>query len=439
MTSEFSAEATHFRGKTLTPESPVPLHIPEPSHIPVLQNQIDPIFNLMSTHMDHPSDPRSIMGSGLDTSAHPAAPIASAANTNHTETANKRASNDLQSDQGDKDYVMAFENEDLAEEQNTDIFPNHSSSSADQLSAPIPAYETFLPSTHNNHPTQSSTQSQEKLQRSPPTSSSSHQPSQDAHRTHNLSTARNFQSTDDGDDQTQESGINYQALLDNLSPSTATALSAETITSITATAPSAASNTPRPSSAEPPISALPLPAGLPPRPPPQEKPAIHPNYTTEEDIRSYHYPHVPNATSHTANTPQSNNAYRPPQGYTRPPPPNTSVGSNGLPPPPVATFQQSIQQTSPAQPSPTTPQSRQADDNAKKNTKIAASAESAEGEVSWTPEIEKMYADFLNEEAVYVAEGLWDRFPPGSRLFVGMFITNLIHNEICDWFMLIVD
>ncbi|KAL9041024.1 MAG: hypothetical protein Q9214_004256 [Letrouitia sp. 1 TL-2023] len=430
MTSEFSAEATHFRGKTLTPESPVPLHIPEPSHIPVLQNQIDPIFNLMSTHMDHSSNPRNIMGSGLEPAAHPAVPTASAANTNNMETANKRAANDLQSDQGDKDYVMAFENEDLAEEQNTDIFQNHSSSSADQLSAPVPAYETFIPSTHNNHPTQSSTQSQEKLQRSPPTSSSSHQPPQDAHKTHNLSAARTFQSTDDGDDQTQESGINYQTLLDNLSPSTATAPSADTITSITATAPSAASNTPRPSSAEPPISALPLPAGLPPRPPPQEKPAIHPNYTTEEDIRSYHYPHVPNANSHTASTPQSNNAYRPPQGHTRPPPPNTSVGSNGLPPPPVATFQQSIQQISPAQPSPTTPQSRQADDNAKKNTKITASAESAEGEVSWTPEVEKMYTEFLNEEAVYVAEGLWDRFPPGSRLFVGMFITDLIHNKM---------
>lgn len=43
-------EAIHFRGKTLTPESPRPLHIPEPSNIPVLENQMDPIFNDTSTY-----------------------------------------------------------------------------------------------------------------------------------------------------------------------------------------------------------------------------------------------------------------------------------------------------------------------------------------------------------------------------------------------------
>jgi hypothetical protein len=43
-------EALHFRGKTLTPESPRPLHIPEPANIPVLENQMDPVFNDTSTY-----------------------------------------------------------------------------------------------------------------------------------------------------------------------------------------------------------------------------------------------------------------------------------------------------------------------------------------------------------------------------------------------------
>jgi hypothetical protein len=50
MTSNPPDEAIHFRGKTLTPESPRPLHIPEPSNIPVLENQMDPVFNDTSTY-----------------------------------------------------------------------------------------------------------------------------------------------------------------------------------------------------------------------------------------------------------------------------------------------------------------------------------------------------------------------------------------------------
>lgn len=50
MTSNPPDEVIHFRGKTLTPESPRPLHIPEPSNIPVLENQMDPVFNDTSTY-----------------------------------------------------------------------------------------------------------------------------------------------------------------------------------------------------------------------------------------------------------------------------------------------------------------------------------------------------------------------------------------------------
>ncbi|KAL8743672.1 MAG: hypothetical protein Q9190_004000 [Brigantiaea leucoxantha] len=422
MTSDLPAEAPRFRGKTLTPESPVPLHVPEPSHIPVLQNQIDPIFNLTSTHMETSFARWTHVESIPRLLNHPAESVPNNTETGDINTngaGSMGASLDLQSDQGDRDYVMTFENEDLAEEQDTDTFPNHSSSPADQISAPTTAYETLPSSAHNDASSLSLIQSPKKSHQSPPANSNSHQPSQDALNSHDQVVVPALESEDDADDQAQESGVNYQTLLDNLSPSTAAAPSAENITSITTAAPSADSNTSRPSSAEAPISALPLPPGLPPRPPPQEKPAIHPHYTAEEDIRSYHYPHIPNANSHNANTPQSNGSYRPSPGNSRPPPPNTSIGSNGLPPPPVATFQQPSQQPSQAQSSPVVSQSRQPDDSTKKNAKSPGSVEGAEGEAPWTPEVEKLYIDFLNEEAVYVAEGQWDRFPPGSRLFVG--------------------
>jgi hypothetical protein len=44
----------------------------------------------------------------------------------------------------------------------------------------------------------------------------------------------------------------------------------------------------------------------------------------------------------------------------------------------------------------------------------------SEGEdIKWPPEIQAEYDQFLRDERNYVTEGAWDRFPPGSRLFVG--------------------
>src|ERR1700744_2401990 len=42
-------EAQRF-GRDQTPESPRPVHIPEPSTIPVLLNQMDPVFNDTETY-----------------------------------------------------------------------------------------------------------------------------------------------------------------------------------------------------------------------------------------------------------------------------------------------------------------------------------------------------------------------------------------------------
>ena len=37
------------------------------------------------------------------------------------------------------------------------------------------------------------------------------------------------------------------------------------------------------------------------------------------------------------------------------------------------------------------------------------------------PDVERQYEDYLHDEEIYVSEGTWDRFPQGSRLFVGQF------------------
>jgi hypothetical protein len=40
-------------------------------------------------------------------------------------------------------------------------------------------------------------------------------------------------------------------------------------------------------------------------------------------------------------------------------------------------------------------------------------------DMSWTPAIQKLYDEFLVDERMYVSEDLWDKFPAGSRLFIG--------------------
>jgi hypothetical protein len=40
-------------------------------------------------------------------------------------------------------------------------------------------------------------------------------------------------------------------------------------------------------------------------------------------------------------------------------------------------------------------------------------------DIKWLPDVQEQYDQFLGDERNYVTEGVWDRFPPGSRLFVG--------------------
>lgn len=425
----YHPEAIHFNGKTLSPASPVPLHIPEPSSIPVLQNQTDPIFNLMSTHVGQPSASRNEMTEY--STAHDHAQSVTFPATSWTETDNKLGDDaDMRDDResedgGNNDYEMIDEDnyEDLEEKRGSNTLHNHSSSSVVRPSTSVTANE--IPPAHSQ--TQSAPSTSDYSQKVPEDFLqyiTPHQPSQDAPEPRSPSTTT-LENTEKRDFYMQESNtdvmngdVNYDALLDNLSPSTATVPPADSIIPITTAALPDASNAAKPSSVETPIAAIPLPAGLPPRPPPQEKPAIHPNYTPGEDIRSYHYPQTQSSTAHKPYTSQSSNSYRPAQNIPHPAS-GAAVGANGLPPPPLATFQQSSSKDIQLQRSPLTPQNRNRDGHGKQGENLALAADQEEDEVPWTPEVEKRYAEFLVDEAVYVTEGLWDRFPPGSRLFVG--------------------
>ncbi|KAH6677411.1 hypothetical protein B0J14DRAFT_475889 [Halenospora varia] len=162
----------------------------------------------------------------------------------------------------------------------------------------------------------------------------------------------------------------------------------------------------------PTTSSLPTHSSLPPRP------QVPPNSTFDDDIQKYHAgpPGVP---------PQAANSYRHPP--TAPPGANFvmqdglrySADPRGLlPPPPSAVFnQQHPSSASPISPSSYNPLNGPPGQGSP--GAVGARDDANDFDAKWGPDIQKLYDTFLAEERMYVTEGLWDRFPIGSRLFIG--------------------
>lgn len=216
---------------------------------------------------------------------------------------------------------------------------------------------------------------------------------------------------------TAEPGIDFQSLLDNITTSASTAPSGPTFTA-TASSPS---NNPIIQEQQPTASPLiPASADLPPRPPPQELPAFNFDYSPSNDFNDYH-----KALTQNANQVVPPYATHQQGGHLNPSaapgvPPGSSSGANGLPPPPVATFQQQ----NPLISSEATGQTGHKSGRGERHG--GRPSNYTDDEAPWPPDIQRKYDEFLRDERVYVTEGLWDRFPPGSRLFVGMFLKFLI-------------
>ncbi|KAF2641360.1 hypothetical protein P280DRAFT_489748 [Massarina eburnea CBS 473.64] len=176
--------------------------------------------------------------------------------------------------------------------------------------------------------------------------------------------------------------VDVQALLDQLSPPATNGISSQYA------APSM-SHQPAQSHANSPTTSLPPAPSLPPRPPPQEKSATNPNYNPNDDIRSYH-PH----SGHRGSTQLSSVSVRGGAGE--------QGRSNLSPSAPGYTQRQSSDR----------PRSEDPDDD--------------DEDQRWPPEINRMYEEFLNEERKFVTEGQWEKFPYGSRLFIGNLPTEKV-------------
>ena len=402
----------------------------------------------MSTHMEHPHAARDLTTMDHEM-AHNTASAGEAESINNTESMGNNIDYDakLEDFYGDTrssegDSVSMDTNGVKAEHNQSDssLIQNHTSLQADQPSTSIALHDTnpttaqptfdYVPSSHSHSKVSSQhlTATYEPFHTLPNTDSQnySHTSGPPAHEDDET----NIKIDEYGEGIVENGGVNYQTLLDNISPSSAPDPLAIDSSIFQFELPGEATDIPIPSSANLPTTSVPAPAGLPPRPPPQEKPAIHPNYMPGEDIRSYHFPHAHHAGTHANLPPQPSNAYRPVPAYATAIPtsasgaPGTSSAQNGLPPPPMATFQQPPRVVDQPQASPTT-QQFQRDTAGRSGPKPEAPADTGDRGGRWAPEVERMYDEFLGNERVYTAEGTWDRFPPGSRLFVGTYTRRL--------------
>lgn len=379
MTPSPPDEALHFRGKTLTPESPRPLHIPEPSNIPVLENQMDPVFNDTSTYERsvYKQAPQThdgwLHGGSKDGQGGPSQ--TQGAGSFHGSQPNRGVQNEM--------IASAYYSP-----------PNPASGSENTghlgsgLSPPDSTYSHTAPVAPVSQGFATGSEVDP-----------AHKPEQSRMSDRLIAEERVGH---------KAGGVNFQQLLDNLSRPNPGA----TIPVTSSAGHSSLHQAPAGESLKS--------QGIPAHPQAQSHDSVQAHYMPNGEVAYHQLPsaHDAAATASPAYSAQPSNT----QAQTQPQPIDTSSsgGASVNLPPPIATFPQppstcaephgSLQEPSVA---------------SKKGRAEKRSIKPADDDSPWGPEIQKKYDEFLHDERIYVTEGLWDRFPVGSRLFVGQYCFRL--------------
>ncbi|KAJ5163739.1 uncharacterized protein N7500_005569 [Penicillium coprophilum] len=359
MTPSPPDEALHFRGKTLTPESPRPLHIPEPSNIPVLENQMDPVFNDTSTYE------RSVY--------------------NQVPQTHGWSHGGLQSNPGMQNEIIAsacyppnpLSGSENPGQLNSDLsHPDFTYSHA----APVaPVSQGFATGSEVDH-------------------------------AHNSEQSKMPDRLIAEEREGHNAGVNFQSLLDNLS-----------LPNPGATNP-AASSAENSSLHQAPTDESLKPQGTHAHPQPQSQASIQAHYAPNGE--AYHQlpsAHDAAATTSPSYSAQPSNTHS--QNQSQPfniASGGTSAVNNLLP---NGTFPQTPSTGAESQGSLIEPSVASKKGRVDKHGRPI---KPADDDAPWGPEVQKKYDEFLHDERIYVTEGLWDRFPIGSRLFVGNLPTERV-------------
>lgn len=367
-------EAAEFRGNSHTPVSPKPSYFPSPANIPILEAQMDPTFTETMMQTMHPD---TFSSTALSKTPFDHAQTSQGMEDQRIQPASNAQSMDsAQEDEGSDGFVSIQEASEQYQSHHDNSFvadPNVSQgttsplSDLDASSEALQAIPAAAASSGVDHAS---------LDPSTATADAHLSPEANAHTDLNQNPP-SIQNT---------ASIDLDAILAGLEKQAQANLSKATPVDSAATT----TSTP-PHRSKPESSALPLNPNLPPKPPAQDL-TSHPNYTPSNDIRSYH-PH----SQKDAPAPYRANGL-------------SSLNTNGLPQPPhsyqtplSSTFMSSTQ--SPA---------------ASNFGHHEGSLVSDDEEVPLDPQTQRLYDQFLAFERQNVADGQWDKFAVGSRLFIGI-------------------
>jgi hypothetical protein len=366
-----------IRGETLTPVSPKPLHYPSPANVPLLELSMDPTFSDTVTQtVQQPEPLPSVAQHTISTTNQAIAEPSSTDNVSPTDTPMTRGVAESANFSSDNVHVTASDAVNATNE-STDPGTNSFSSEPktsenDQLA---PAVD-ISPSSEDA-----------RIDVAAPTPADT----QPAATSDSILKAAGLPPKPVDTPNITDGSVDYSALLANLS-------------NVIASATPVASSNANPTSAQPqssvtsPTYALPNNPNLPPKPPAQEKPSIHPSYIAGNDLRNYH-PHAQK---------DAVAAY-----------PNTSLptlNTNGLPPPPHI-YHTPLSAAYPPPGSAVSPQSQR------------GLSPGDDGDAPLDPQTQQLYDQFIQFERQNVHDGQWDKFPMGSRLFIGNLSTEKVHKK----------
>ncbi|KAJ5918695.1 hypothetical protein N7454_009839 [Penicillium verhagenii] len=376
MTPSSPDEALHFRGKTLTPESPRPLHIPEPSNIPVLQNQMDPVFNDTSTY-ERAVDfqPQREDGWFAEGQGRGLAHTQDSASLHGAQPGNP--ANPVMNDMAvSADFFHSYP----STLQSGEVNVNQSAHAQTHAPPVVPAQPGFATTSGVDNAGNSGD-----LFRLP-------------------------EHLDDGQGRTGSSttGVNFQTLLDNLSHIPPANLAS-------GAAPLAGSSSLHQAPKDDHHHTQGI--SLQPSQDHSAQSEYNPNY------EGTYQQHPSALATPPAHPPQpSNNAQSYAQSMAPGGAPGTAPGAGSIPPPPIANFQT----PSSGGESQTSQEAPQPSKKSRIERQIGRLTKGMDDDAPWGPEVQKKYDEFLHDERIYVTEGLWDRFPMGSRLFVGNLPTERV-------------
>ncbi|KXT16444.1 hypothetical protein AC579_5121 [Pseudocercospora musae] len=384
----------------LSPASPKPIHFPQPSNIPVLDNMMDVGFNQTEAHMDAARDTELRPGAWRDPNESADQPSPFSTGGDAAESTNKEDDSAQIAESSQNDNAAHSTQEPLSN--GHDGGGDDDDDNDDDDAAPVQTSNDLSYAANSNASALAT------AIEAPSASSDPSVPTETADASH-------AQAVEQTQPTPLPSAVNVQALLETLK------------TSMTPSQPQAQqpalASAPDANASSPVSGVVASPSGLPPRPPPQEQPLMNPNYVHSQHIRDYH-PHAANPATqatHASQPTQSQPSANPAEALSNSFAPQFANGANYAP------------QQSPAVAfSPTQPvnqgQAQQIQQQysttntpieSRREFKIAAGETPTLEDQPWTADIQRKYDHFMEEERRYVNEARWDQFPNGSRLFVG--------------------